>query len=355
MWCEREDKRTCQRFRWKVTLLSIGLGLALVWMQQQGKAVWHATSWLGSSMCLKESGGIPGYKTKKDIQRELGVVRPISHFHIRPAVLEGDQAKLWNRARVLLGLQEKNNQDSFGDAKQQIVANQFYTKCALMSRSLLDGNALYIRIPKNGNDNIRCNLMNWPGEGEDVPCLNSTNGLRVSTTGVRLWTFVRDPISRFVSGYTEVEFRNQNKPWVQEKFTHPIGTRERFREYITSMLQGRKVPEIYHTFSQSWVGTQFPLITAGKIESMDNDWLAVQEWLGILQPKPFDKECNTHPTSADPLKTSAVAKLALEEDPILMRALCVLLLPDFQNFAYELPEVCQANENITDLWPSQAM
>mmetsp|Transcript_5355 Transcript_5355/g.33558 ORF Transcript_5355/g.33558 Transcript_5355/m.33558 type:complete len:346 (+) Transcript_5355:651-1688(+) len=337
--------------RWKLTVVSVGLGLALLWVLQQGKAMWHATAWTSRNACWKDNIDVPAYETKNSMERELGTARPIEHYHIRSAVLEKDQAKLWNRARQLLGLQDASNVQSFGDEKQKFVANQFYTQCTLMSRSLLDGNALYIRIPKNGNDNIRCNLMNWPGEGSDLPCLNRTKGLQLSTSGVRIWTFVRHPISRFVSGYTEVEFRNQDDPKVQAKFTHPIGTKERFREYVTSMLQGRKVPQIYHTFSQSWLGTRFPVITAGKIESMDKDWLAIQEWLGIARPIPFDKECNVHPTSADPLGTTAIAKLALEEDPSLMQALCALLLPDFLNFAYELPEVCKLNKNVTGLWP----
>lgn len=335
--------------RWKVMVIAVGLGLALMWIQQQGKAMWHATSWPSTNACWKDNLNVPASETRIDMERVLNTSRTIKHYHIQSTVLEQDQAKLWNRARQILGLQDASNAHTFADEKQRFVAKQFYTQCTLMSRSLLDGNALYIRIPKNGNDNIRCNLMDWPGEGNDVPCLNRTEGLRLSTSGVKLWTFVRHPISRFVSGYTEVEFRNQGDPKVQAKFMHPIGTKERFREYITSMLQGRKVPQIYHTFSQSWLGTQFPIITAGKIESMNNDWLAIQEWLGIAQPKSFNKECNTHPTSADPLGTTAVAKLALEEDPTLMQALCVLLLPDFLNFEYELPEICRQDKNMREI------
>ena len=327
----------------------VGVGVALFWIGRQTQVFQRS-----------ESGGIfrPSndiahdqkfMTTARNLSAELETNTRFKSYLVHPVTNEWRQAKLWNRARKLLDLAVADG-EALVDPKQKDVARRFYTQCGLQNLALMNGNSVYVRIPKNGNNNIRCNLASFPGEQEELKCLRQVDGLKLVSSGVKVWTFVREPISRFVSGYTEVEFRNRDDPKVQEHFKHKLGTKERFREYVVSMLDGHRVHAIFHTYSQSWIGTTFPVLNAGKIENMEEDWSALQVWLGLRAPQPFNKNCSTHPTSSDPLATSAAARQALEEDPALLNALCALLLPDFLNFHYQLPSACLDGQNFTHIW-----
>ena len=327
----------------------VGVGVALFWIGRQTQVLQRS-----------ESGGIfhPSndiahdqkfMTTARNLSAELETNTRFQSYLVHPVTNEWRQAKLWNRARKLLDLAVADG-EALVDPKQKDVARRFYTQCGLQNLALMNGNSVYVRIPKNGNNNIRCNLASFPGEQEELKCLRQVDGLKLVSSGVKVWTFVREPISRFVSGYTEVEFRNRDDPKVQEHFKHKLGTKERFREYVVSMLDGHRVHAIFHTYSQSWIGTTFPVLNAGKIENMEEDWSSLQVWLGLRALQPFNKNCSTHPTSSDPLATSAAARQALEEDPALLNALCALLLPDFLNFHYQLPSACLDGQNFTHIW-----
>lgn len=333
--------------------IMVGLGCVLFWIGRQshvfqlagGKDVFNAPNELLWDNKLMTSA--------RNLSAEVETTTGLKSYQIHPVVAEWKQAKLWNRARKWLELHVADD-EVLVDPEQKDVARRFYTQCGLKNLAVMNGNSVYVRIPKNGNNNIRCNLEGFPGEAEDLKCLHQHEGLKLVGSGVKVWTFVREPISRFVSGYTEVEFRNQNTEKIQKRFKHALGTKERFREYVVSMLEGRRVHAIFHTYSQSWIGTEFPVLNAGKIENMEEDWDSLQVWLGVRAPKPFDKACSTHPTSRDPLGTTAAAHQALHEDPALLNALCALLLPDFLNFHYELPTACLEAQDFSHLWSQDA-
>lgn len=76
-------------------------------------------------------------------------------------------------------------------------------------------------------------------------------------------------------------------------------------------------------------------VAVGRTSHMEEHWEAIQTWLGQEQVIPWNGSLAAlaeHPSSKDPLGTTAAAKAAISKDPAVLRALCFLLLPDFINF-----------------------
>lgn len=259
-----------------------------------------------------------------------------------------DRSRLWNHARELLGMEVARNGE-FGSEQERNAAWRFYLHCGLKSFLFMDGKALYLRIPKSGNDRTRCNLASAPGKGWVVDCPSKQAAKMYMQNGTSVFTVVREPLSRFVSGYTEVEYRTSENVQVQKKFDQPIGSKERIKEYLMHLLQGDTYIEVFHTFSQSWIGVPFARIHAYKLEDNNVGWKSLMTDLGISPDLEYSFRCGGHMSSLDPLRTTAAAKAALRHDPNVTKALCTLLLPDFLNFHYQMPPICSSDKQIDSI------
>lgn len=283
----------------------------------------------------------------------------------------------------------------------------------------------YYRIYKNGNDNIRAHLYRYATMLEGGPLLKPgfehaccsiidddknpdqfscsldkcrhqylqmINAAGVNNQVIPLksitsrypFTFTRDPIARFVSGYTEIEYRLS----VKKNFIHylplfsRVGTIERFKEFIRmiinsegshSLFRNRNTelehiaPQIGVIFSASKVEKK--KLNIYQLEKFKDEWARLSKESGL--PELLDSLDNdqlaSHHSSKDPNGTKSAAYKLLnpalnkattcnsstnissmkETDDLLynisyhyLRAICRIYLPDFTCLHHDLPQAC---------------
>jgi len=233
--------------------------------------------------------------------------------------------------------------------------------------------SLYARVPKCANNAIRLMLFaqfrganltdqqltdTW--RDADRPNAHASTGV-LTVAGKpwnqrqlrrRAWTFVRDPLSHFVAGYTEALSRGRvnhgNRTW----------TVQQVRQFLKALVTGSNNSvhilgsERYHYMPMSRIANFQPLVAVGYMEHFDEHWAAVQTWLGQPQSQMvgFNRsraKLVKHPTSDDPFGSSAAAITLISKDPAVQRALCFLLLPDFINLGYTMPQACREDDRMT--------
>lgn len=140
------------------------------------------------------------------------------------------------------------------------------------------------------------------------------------------FTFAREPLARFISGYKEIEYRtamaaSQGKPsWLL--FSSATGTAERFKEFVRFILlhngSGKLLSypgtdELYHvapligTLQQASQMEHSPL-RLFKLETMEADWGRLARDVG--QPnlwKVWSEKFEAHASATDPLRSAATA------------------------------------------------
>jgi len=307
----------------------------------------------------------------------------------------------------------------------------FYSKNFGMVVLDLEGSSLsniktkqlvYYRIFKSGNDNIRAHLYRsaiiletgrllQPGFEHSCCIADETKPGKLSCSLDRChhqyiqmippggimkqflnlktsrypFTFVRDPIARFVSGYAEIEYRLS----VKKNFVHflpifsRVGTVERFKEFIRMIVNSKgsntlfrdSNTELEHIAPQ--IGainvarrTEKIKINIYRLEKFQEEWKRLSKETDIpeLLHALHDNQLLLHHSSKDPNKTKEAAYRLLNPALLLnitdrystcndelsndtneifnnisyhyLRALCRIYLPDFTCLGYELPQVC---------------
>jgi hypothetical protein len=282
----------------------------------------------------------------------------------------------------------------------------------------------YYRIFKNGNDNIRahmyryatileggpllksgfehacCSIIDNENSPEQFSCsldkcrhqyLQMINAAGVNNQVISLksinsrypFTFIRDPISRFVSGYTEIEYRLS----VKKNFVHylplfsRVGTIERFKEFIRMIINSEgsqslfrnRNTELEHIAPQ--IGVIFSATKVEKkklniyrLENFKDEWTRLSKESGLPDLLDYleNDQLASHHSSKDPNGTKIAAYKLLnpalnkantcqsnnitsinDAEDILqnisyhyLRALCRIYLPDFTCLHYDLPQAC---------------
>jgi len=186
------------------------------------------------------------------------------------------------------------------------------------------------------------------------------------------FSFTRNPIDRFLSGYNEVEFllyqRHDNTNRLS--LWHPVGSSERFREFIRLVLsssvqfdkdsrQDVASGELMHVVP--FTGT---ILQARRSKEMKGKGLRLfkvenfnEEWSRLAAESGFDlqrvsqiSQIAPHESSTDPLATKASAYNFLfgnasEDGKFYLRALCRIYLCDFICGDYILPPLCSDIHN----------
>lgn len=173
--------------------------------------------------------------------------------------------------------------------------------------------------------------------------------------GPTFFTFVREPIGRFISGSVE-----------------------RAADFLQSVFRGSKNPHVLPQ-SQYILGLlgsvpgplgscPVPLDIIGKLEHFDEDWASIGERLHCPPGSfPFNRSLGEHQSSMDPAHTVDAMRGAIEaievgredssqsaaamyasamhaalrsEGGALMRMLCWFYLGDYALFDYDIPEEC---------------
>eukprot|EP00438_Fugacium_kawagutii_P008506 Skav210958 [mRNA] locus=scaffold713:353404:358088:+ [translate_table: standard] len=185
-----------------------------------------------------------------------------------------------------------------------------------------------------------------------------------STLKRRAFTFVRAPIARFISGYTEIEYRTRaGLEWpifdslAEGLREYPVGSTLRAAAFFEEGTEGTcdfvsfEVQEEFlrsgidangHVrpqleFLQPLSGCSLPMDFIGKTEQAEEHWAKLFAMQNETVPK-FDSLLAVH-SHGD--RDEDAMKTFLASSPKYTRALCWIYLGDFAVFEYELPDECQ--------------
>eukprot|EP00927_Polykrikos_kofoidii_P081131 TRINITY_DN7829_c0_g2_i1.p1 TRINITY_DN7829_c0_g2~~TRINITY_DN7829_c0_g2_i1.p1 ORF type:complete len:362 (+),score=32.96 TRINITY_DN7829_c0_g2_i1:92-1177(+) len=169
---------------------------------------------------------------------------------------------------------------------------QFYNSswAHMKSWHISDKTINYMPVWKSANNAISCNLDNAASFGGGF-----------YEPGFPGFTFVREPLERFVSGYSEINFKAYDCQVGGDFQTYPLDSTERAKQFIADLLGSRFNRECwvpYHIFSQLGPVHTAPshLDYIGRLENLENGWLAVGGLVGITMP-PWDSVCGAHPST----------------------------------------------------------
>lgn len=213
----------------------------------------------------------------------------------------------------------------------------------------------YIPEWKVANNAIRCNLDK---ARETVQAASHGNS--------HSFTMVREPLERFVSGFSEInahdirEFCSYDRPssYRSEDMQSPKRAQYFLQDLISGSLT-RQCWIYWHVFSMLGplrylrYPSQKPYI--GKLEQFDDEWKLLSEKAGTRFP-PFDYECGAHQTSSNEnfpprsnmqkmvslyvgdRKGRAADMLFYMDKSVRTALVCSVLLPDYVCFGYDFPD-----------------
>lgn len=216
---------------------------------------------------------------------------------------------------------------------------------------------VYQRIWKCGNNAIRAHLSSLPGlmtPGSNIHALvesrkrgaDSSSSVSelispsspLCTAGYISFTFVREPLQHFLSGFTEWMIRSK-------EYRDRMIDKGDAKQVLGWLLQGRMPPRsskggLGHIFLMSGIfhSGQRNFDFIGRLEHASKDWATLVKLSGMPVLAHVDMGTNskvgTHRSSSDPQGAKAAMSAVLRGNPDLRRGLCQLLLPD-----YEVPAV----------------
>lgn len=253
--------------------------------------------------------------------------------------------------------------ESLDKATKDFISH-FYTFMSGLEVSNVT-NSAYVRIWKAGNMAIAENMRVNPAFGAIDP-LNEEDVPRfvLNRTRVRYWTFVREPVIRFLSGYNEFEGRLVELKGLQSEYepykptflqydlskSSPTQKEERFISLIKDILMARFPlfmrnfsTEHKHFYPMSGIFHRIPQIHyVARLNNVTHEWPKVQKYeLHMTKITQFDVTRGQHETSKDPLQSYAAAKRVVRKYPHVVRALCYLLWPDYLCFGFPRPPACE--------------
>lgn len=167
----------------------------------------------------------------------------------------------------------------------------------------------------------------------------------------RSFTFVRSPISHFVSGVVEahirgsgVESHTRMNSSVQIRLEHKV-TVSKAKAILDSILSidkrsiNRYLRATTHYSVQAYMLYMWRPEFVGVLEHMDTEWQRLQKYLGS---NISFKNHNNHLASDDPMDMKASLLTLLKSDKRYTRALCRLLMVDYvcMRDLFALPPEC---------------
>lgn len=210
-------------------------------------------------------------------------------------------------------------------------------------------------IWKSGNDNIRYNMKKL----SNVSCREHwghAEFMRAIKDDSIVFTFVRDPINRWISGVNELEerwgaWKNKDKKRIAMNPNHncpccileefQIGTEERVWAFLHDLLvcHMRGMPQREHVFPQSGVllrsGSRLNWL--GKLERFEEDKEYLLKEIFHTPDYQWDDEEGQHSSSKDPYGVLVAGK-NVAKHPNFKHILQYILYKDFLCFGYNWHE-----------------
>ena len=218
---------------------------------------------------------------------------------------------------------------------------------------------LHMRPTHDVNNSLRWTNVQWAKlEGY----VQHDTRMQRSPWGDRQWRFtlVREPLTRFVSGWTEFSYRHLLAR-AGPQLRRDVSTEELAEEFVVALLDAdptsilsnwskprhdiqKKFHEhlimAEHYYPMSGALATWPIDFIGRLEDLRTDWAALRSAYakrGLGDLEPYDKlelSAGGHSSSRDPFGTRAGLQALLHRRTDLRQAVCKLLTPDYTCFGY---------------------
>jgi len=263
----------------------------------------------------------------------------------------------YNQARSEIGLGPKEIPPPW-----HFVFNHESTKCVLVKTPSTC--LTYRAIIKCGNDAIRASLVNGTTACEqcsahviDCAKIGDQAGKLCADRDIITFTFVREPLSHFLSGYSEFMYRHyakSNRAMLRgEKYSAlRAGVKERDEPlaFLLEQIKGenwifddgvvRKHMSLMSGFLPHIpAGGSRMMEFVGELSTSDSDWEKLFALAKIYETplgnQALARSLGTHGSSLDPLGVRAELSEILATNSSLRRGLCRLLERDYVCFQYD--------------------
>jgi hypothetical protein len=220
---------------------------------------------------------------------------------------------------------------------------------------------MYGAIFKAGNNAIRQSLMDIKGlylrsspahvlvDRVGHQALLELQNSSFCAKGSVTFTFVREPLSHFLSGFTELTFREQKgRAVIDDRFAE---------ETLTSILGGHcprwgcgNVPHVFPMSGVLAAGWEFDWV--GRLEEASTEWEALAKLSAIPQVQLVDIDVHKddHPSSSDPQGARAAMGAVLRRQRNLRERLCHLLQADYACFGFDI-QACFDGRSLNNVAP----
>ena len=171
----------------------------------------------------------------------------------------------------------------------------------------------------------------------------------------KIFTFIREPIERFISGVNEIYYRKYlpinnpinkksslNKQIIESNILSINSTKIMLDSILTGNLvalsQFVSVSAISHIYPMTNNLGPWHLDYIGRIENISTQWKSVEDLYGIKLP--LDKKFNKHRSSLDEFKVKSSLRRFLKDNNAYLRVLCSLFQRDYDCFQIPFPVGC---------------
>ena len=274
----------------------------------------------------------------------------------------------WIDARREIGLDRQ-----YKNFFPQILKFNFYSTNIHMYLPFNGPPITYVRIYKCASDGIEQNLeplllgYKPPSPRSQIQIRMSThfdmhvnramysndwNLDSLSNHSFKNFAYVRDPLQRFISGFTEIIARTATyklkQPNKQENMT---SIKYWLTKMISHSLEGHLI-QLEHIYVMSGMLFEYPVDILGKVENIKADWENLimpaynikrkyNEHLGDKGTSLNHPNRNTSRMKGDPNNARASLMGLMKTDPRYARAICHLILIDYICLPmYPLPDIC---------------
>lgn len=159
-----------------------------------------------------------------------------------------------------------------------------------------------------------------------------------------LFTFVRDPMEKFIAGYTELASRGVIDAFRGSK----VGTVEHAMLFLDNVFHGSCDNGHVLLQVQSMMGpaceSRFDFI--GKVEGFKPHWHKLGEAAGCTDKLYWPRNWGRAPGHDDKGAGAAIRMALAADGGRLARSLCVWLLPDYMALDYPFPEPCRVHADL---------